>query len=91
MVPKTTSKFGDSLEGLKRTQRIVVLMAKSYHSERIQSKTSKWVKAPGVKGEVEEARHTLPGILSHWSHTGRTIYPAVSCDNTALLTPPPTY
>ena len=53
-----------------RTQHTVILMATNYIIRKTQSKISKGKRLMG--SSLEETRHKLPGILSCWSHTGRT-------------------
>lgn len=62
-VPKTTPRFGDSL-GRHRTRHMVVLKAKMYYSERIQSKVSKGERS--MEQNPEEIKHMLPRIPAQW-------------------------
>ena len=67
-VPKTTFRF-DYMLGFPELRKVVLFKVIVYYTNRCRSKSAK---EKGASGGEQEARHTFPAVLSHWSHVSRT-------------------
>lgn len=79
-VPKTTSRFNDSLEGFTELRQAIIPTDHGYYRERIQIKISKGEKHMEQKpreNRCKAPRGPLPGKL----HGRQLILPAMMCDN----------
>lgn len=63
---------------------MLILMAATYSSERVQSEMRR---ERDMGQSLEEASRKLPRVLSQRSHTGRTrlVLPTANCDNTCEI------